>query len=76
MTNKMTLKRDKPNYTNERGYMCDQCGDKGDVYSLSRLLCAICYMLEVAPHKVDKLRRKIIWLGNLSVVTVNLIHIL
>ena len=45
---------------NERGYMCDQCGDKGDVYSLSRLLCAICYMLEVAPHKVDKLRRKII----------------
>jgi len=45
---------------NERGYMCDKCGDKGDVYSLSRLLCAICYLLEVAPHKVDKLRRKII----------------
>ena len=56
----MTLKHDKSNDTNERGYMCDQCGDKGDVYSLSRLLCAICYMLEVAPHKVDKLRRKII----------------
>jgi methionyl-tRNA synthetase len=60
MTNKMTLKRDKPNYTNERGYMCDQCGDKGDVYSLSRLLCAICYLLEVAPERVDKLKRKII----------------
>lgn len=56
----MTLKRDKPNYTNERGYMCDQCGDKGDVYSLSRLLCAICYLLEVAPERVDKLKRKII----------------
>ena len=46
--------------TNEHRYMCDQCGDKGDVYSLSRLLCAIWFMLQVAPHKVDKLRRKII----------------
>jgi len=56
----ISSKKIAPISHNERGYMCDQCGDKGDVYSLSRLLCAICYMLEVAPHKVDKLRRKII----------------
>ena len=56
----ISSKKIAPISHNERGYMCDKCGDKGDVYSLSRLLCAICYMLEVAPHKVDKLRRKII----------------
>ena len=56
----MTLKHDKSNDTNDHGYMCDKCGDRGDVFSLGRLLCAICYMLEVAPERVDKLKRKII----------------
>jgi len=60
MTNKMTLKHDKSNDTNEHGYMCDKCGDRGDVFSLGRLLCAICYLLEFAPERVDKLNRKII----------------
>jgi len=57
---KMNTKTLAKRNTNEHRYMCDQCGDKGDVYSLNRLLCAICFMLQVAPHKVDKLRRKII----------------
>lgn len=56
----MTLKHDKPNYTKEHGYMCDKCGDRGDVFSLGRLLCAICYLVEFAPERVDKLKRKII----------------
>jgi len=46
--------------TNEHGYMCDKCGDRGDVFSIGRLLCAICYLLDVAPERVDKLKRKII----------------
>jgi len=56
MNTKHLAKRD----TNERGYMCDQCGDRGDVFSIGRLLCAICYLLDVAPERVDKLKRKII----------------
>lgn len=46
--------------TNEHGYMCDRCGDRADVRTYGELVCAICYLLDVAPHKVDKLRRKII----------------
>ena len=60
MTNKMTLKRDKPNYTNDHGYMCDKCSNKADVRTYGEFLCAICYLLEVAPERVDKLKRKII----------------
>ena len=45
---------------NEHGYMCDKCGDRSDVRTLGRFLCAICYLLEVAPERVDKLKRKII----------------
>ena len=56
----MTLRHDKSNDTNGHGYMCDKCGDRGDVFSLGRLLCAICYLLEFAPERVDKLKRKII----------------
>lgn len=56
MNTKTLAKRD----TNERGYMCDKCGDRGDVFSLGRLLCAICYLVEFAPERVDKLKRKII----------------
>lgn len=39
---------------------CRKCSSKGDVFDRNILLCAICYMLQVAPHKVDKLRKKII----------------
>ena len=53
-------------------YVCDRCSNKGDVFNGGILLCAICYLLEHAPERVDKLRRKIIWLGSLSVVIVNL----
>ena len=60
MTNKMTLRHGKLNDTKEHGYMCDNCGDRADVRTFEKLVCAICYLLEVAPHKVDKLRRKII----------------
>jgi hypothetical protein len=28
--------------------------------AIGRLLCAICYLLDVAPERVDKLKRKII----------------
>ena len=56
MNTRTLAKRD----TNERGYMCDKCGDRGDVFSLGRLLCAICYLVEFAPERVDKLKRKII----------------
>jgi hypothetical protein len=49
-----------PISSNEHGYMCDKCGDRGDVFSLGKLLCAICYLLDVAPERVDKLKRKII----------------
>jgi uncharacterized protein YlaI len=45
---------------NEHGYMCDKCGDRSDVRTLGRFLCAICYLLDVAPERVDKLKRKII----------------
>lgn len=45
---------------NERGYMCDKCGDRADVRTYGELLCAICYLLDVAPERVDKLKRKII----------------
>ena len=55
MTNQVTLKRDKLDHTK-----CSKCSSKGDVFDRSILLCAICFMLQVAPHKVDKLRRKII----------------
>ena len=45
---------------NEHGYMCDRCGDRADVRTYGELVCAICYLLDVAPQKVDKLRRKIV----------------
>ncbi len=60
MTNKMTPKHDKPNHTIDRGYMCDKCGSRGDVFHLGKLLCAICYLLKYAPERVDKIKRKII----------------
>jgi len=56
----ISSKKIAPTSHNERGYMCDKCGDRSDVRTMGRFLCAICYLLEVAPHKVDKLRRKII----------------
>ena len=56
----ISLKKIAPNPCNDHGYMCDKCGDRGDVFSLGRLLCAICYLLDVAPERVDKLKRKII----------------
>ena len=56
----MTLRHGKLNDTKEHGYMCDKCGDRADVRTFGELLCAICYLLDVAPQKVDKLRRKII----------------
>jgi hypothetical protein len=56
MNTRTLAKRD----TNHYGYMCDKCGSRGDVFSLGRLLCAICYLLDVAPERVDKLKRKII----------------
>jgi len=60
MTNETTLKHDKPNHTIDRGYSCHKCGSRGDVFSLGKLLCAICYLLEYAPERVDKIKRKII----------------
>ena len=56
----ISSKKIAPISSNERGYMCDKCGDRGDVFSLGRLLCAICYLIEFAPERVDKLKRKII----------------
>lgn len=56
----MTPKHDKPNHTIDRGYMCDKCGSRGDVFHLGKLLCAICYLLKYAPERVDKIKRKII----------------
>jgi len=41
-------------------YSCHKCGSRGDVFSLGKLLCAICYLLEYAPERVDKIKRKII----------------
>ena len=41
-------------------YECHKCGSRGDVFSLGKLLCAICYLLEYAPERVDKVKRKII----------------
>jgi len=60
MTNKMTLKHDKPNHTIDHGYMCDKCGSKGDVFDLGILLCGVCYLLKYDPSRVDKVKRKII----------------
>jgi len=56
----ISSKKIAPTSCNEHGYMCDKCGSRGDVFSLGRLLCAICYLLDVAPERVDKLKRKII----------------
>jgi len=39
---------------------CHKCGSRGDVFSLGKLLCAICYLLKYAPERVDKIKRKII----------------
>jgi hypothetical protein len=56
MNTKHLAKRD----TNEHGYMCDKCSNKADVRTYGEFLCAICYLLDVAPERVDKLKRKII----------------
>ena len=56
----ISSKKIAPTSHNQHGYMCDRCGDRADVRTHGELLCAICYLLDVAPHKVDKLKRKII----------------
>ena len=58
MTNKMTLKHDKPNYTIDHGHLCHKCSSKGDIYDYGYLLCAICYLSKHDPKRVDKLKRQ------------------